>query len=172
MVIASFFLSLIAYFLKLTSFPMLPILPFIPFLALVSLLKPFSKALLLVTLVGFLVDLLSSDPLGIHAINYALCLLICFRIRTLFSLESPLQLVLYSALYSFVSTQLQIGLLFLFDRRIEFLGKWWLLQWISLPLIDAMYAFVWFTGPLALYRTIYHTWTVYWLKKNNLTFRN
>jgi rod shape-determining protein MreD len=167
MIIFSFLLSIIALFLKITTFPDLPILPFIPFLALLSLLRPFSKVLLAATLSGFIVDLLSSDPLGIHALNYTLCILICFRFRSLFSSESPLQLVFYATLYSFVSTQLQIGLLFLFDRRVEFLGKWWLMQWMSLPVIDAIYAFVWFAGPLALYRTMYRTWTVYWLKKNN-----
>ncbi len=168
MILFTFALGLIALFLKISTFPDLPILPFIPFLALLSLLRPFPKALLIATVSGFIVDLLSSDPLGIHALNYVLCILICYRFRTLFSSESPLQLGFYAALYSFVSTQLQIALLFLFDRRVEFLGKWWLVQWTSLPVIDAFYAFIWFAGPLALYRTIYRTWNVYWLKKNNL----
>ena len=118
MIIFAFLLSLMALFLKITTFPDLPILPFIPLLAILSLLRPFSKTILLATLSGFIVDLLSSDPLGIHALNYALCTLICFRFRTLFSSESPLQLGLYTILYSFASTQLQIALLFLFDRRV------------------------------------------------------
>jgi len=172
MILFSFFLSLTALLFKITTFPDLPILPFIPLLAILSLLRPFPKTVLLATVSGFLVDLLSSDPLGIHALNYALCILICFRFRSLFSSESPLQLGLYTIIYSFVSTGLQIALLFLFDRRIEFLGKWWLVQLASLPVIDALYAFIWFAGPLALYRAINHTWTIYWLKKNNPTFRN
>lgn len=171
MIILSFILSLTALFLKITIYPGLELAPFIPFLAILSLVKPFKKALPLATLAGFIIDLLSSDPLGIHALNYTLCILICFRCRSLFSTESPLQLGLYTALYSFVSTQLQIALLFLFDRRVEFLGKWWLVQWLSLPVIDAVYAMIWFAGPLALVRFLHKTWTIYWLKKNDQNSR-
>jgi rod shape-determining protein MreD len=171
MILFAFFLSLVALFLKLTIYPTLELAPFIPFLAVISLLRPFTTALPLAALAGLIIDLLSSDPLGIHALNYSLCLLICYRSRWLFSAESPLQLGLYTALYSFISTQLQIALLFLFDRRVEFLGKWWIVQWFSLPLIDAAYALIWFAGPLALTRALHRYWIVYWLKKKdqNLT---
>jgi rod shape-determining protein MreD len=167
----AFLLSLIALFLKISVYPGLELAPFMPLLAVLSLLKPMAKAIPLATLAGFIIDLLSSDPLGIHALNYTLCVLIAYRCRSLFSAESPIQLGLYTALYSFVSTQLQIALLFLFDRRVEFLGKWWLVQWMSLPLIDAVYAMIWFAGPLSLFRFTHRTWTVYWLKKNDQNFR-
>lgn len=167
MILFSFLLSMMALLLKITAYPNLPIIPCIPLLALLSLLRPFSKALVIAASTGFIVDLFSADPIGIHALNYTLCILICFRFRSLFSAESPLQLGLYTALYSFISTHLQIALLFLFDRRVEFLGKWWLVQWASLPLIDATYAFIWFAGPLALYHTIHRNWVIYWLRKNN-----
>jgi hypothetical protein len=168
MIILSFFLSLIPFFLQILVYgPSLPILPFIPLIALSLLLQPLSKTLFISAFTGLLVDLLSADPFGIHALNHAATAALCFRGRSLFSVERPLQFSLYTAICSFVSTILQIALLFLFDRRVSFQGKWWLAEWTLLPLIDALYAFMWFAGPLALFRSVHRLWEVYWLKKKS-----
>lgn len=168
MILFAFLLSLVAFSLQLSIYgSSLPILPFIPFVILSALLRPLSKALFYSCLAGFLVDVLGADPFGIHALNYTLIAALCYRNRSRFSAEAPVQLSLCAAFGSFVSTQLQILLLFLFDRRILFEGKWWIAEWTLLPLFDGLYTFIWFTGPLALFRKIRRMWMVYWLRKKN-----
>jgi hypothetical protein len=75
---------------------------------------------------------------------------------------------MYTALISWIATLLYIGVFFLFDRRIHFSGRWWLTEWLCLPLFDGIYALLWFTGPLALYRSGRKAWALHWLKKRRL----
>ena len=160
-------LSAAALWLQTIYYPTLPILPFAPFIALSLMLRPFSRAILLACLAGIGIDLLSSDPLGLHGLSYTLSAAALYRLRNLFSADQPMQLSFYTAIVSLIVTMLQIGLLFLFDRRVPFCGKWWLTDWAVLPVADAIYALAWFAGPLALFSYIHRTWVIYWLKKNN-----
>ncbi|MDE3046280.1 MAG: hypothetical protein KGJ02_06525 [Verrucomicrobiota bacterium] len=163
----AFFLSLTCLWFQATLYAGLPISPFVPFLALTALLAPFRKALWLAALAGLCTDLLTSDPLGLSALGSCASMALCYSWRNRFSAEIPLQFSLYTALFSAISSFLQIALLFLFDRRVPFDGKWWMMQWACFPIADAIYAFVWFAGPLILYRTFRRTWVIYWLKKKD-----
>lgn len=168
MIILGFALAL-AYLALQTISPFcakVPILAFAPFLALLSLYRPLPRALHWSCFAGLLIDILSYDPFGIHALNYTLSSLFCYRWRRRFSAEIPLQFALYTAIFSAISTILQTLMLFLFDRRISFQGIWWITDWPFLPICDALYALLWFAGPLALYRILRRTWGIYWLKKN------
>jgi rod shape-determining protein MreD len=158
----AFVLSLIAFLVQLRLYPHLPILPFMPFLTLLCLSLPLQRVLALSAATGFLLDLLSNDPFGVNALNYTLTVFLSYRFRSLFSSEVPLQFALFTAILSFLSTQLQLGLFFLFDRRIDFLGSWWLTQWGLLPAFDATFALIWFVGPLAMYRFLRKNWLTYW----------
>lgn len=160
-------LSAAALWMQILFYPTFPILPFAPFIAISLLSRPFSRALLLACIAGISIDLLSNDPLGINGLSYTLAAAALYRIRNLFSVTHPIQLSFYTAIVSLIITALQIGLLFLFDRRVPFCGKWWLTDWAMLPVADAIFALVWFAGPLALFSYVHKTWVVYWLKKNN-----
>jgi cell shape-determining protein MreD len=168
MIILGFLLSILFLCLQTVSpfFSSLPMLAFIPFLALVNLLHPLSKTLPWSCFVGILIDLLSYDPFGVHALNYTLSSLVCFRGKRYFYFDAPLQFGLYTAFFSFISTVLQVVLLFLFDRRILFQGRWWLIDGPLLPICDALYALLWFAGPLAIYRILRRLGGIYWLKKH------
>jgi len=171
MILLSFCLSVAFLYLQATN-PLcahVPILAFAPFLALLGLTRPLSKTLRWSAFAGILIDLLSYDPFGIHALNYTLSSLFCFRWRRRFSADTPLQFGLFTALFSAASGLLQVTLLFLFDRRILFQGIWWMTDWPLLPVCDALYATLWFAGPLALYRILRRMWGIYWLKKNQNT---
>jgi rod shape-determining protein MreD len=167
MLLFTYFLAALALWIQATLYPNLPILPFAPFLSLACLVRPLNKTLLSSFLAGLAVDLVSSDPFGLHALTYCLAAALSFRVRKLFSAEIPLQYALFTALVSLVATLFQIILLFLFDRRVPFCGIWWLTDWATLPILDALYTLVWFAAPLALYRTLHRRWVIYWLKKKN-----
>lgn len=161
----AFALGAFALILQGVLHPYLPILAFAPAIAFASLRSSFPKTLWFSALAGALVDLLSEDPMGVHALNYTMAAALLYRFRNPFSHDEALHLSLYTALLSALSTILQLFLLFLFDRRIPFNGKWVLADLIGMPLFDALYAFVWFTAPLALVERLRRHWMVFWLKR-------
>lgn len=147
----AFTLALAALFFKTILFPNFVLLTFAPFLAIVTLSSPLPKCLILAFISGATLDLLSNDPMGVHALNYTVISLIFFRYRRYFSAQLPLHLSLFTFFISFGSTILQLFLLFLFDRRIPFTGKWILGDLILMPAMDALYALLWFAYPLKLF---------------------
>ncbi len=167
MLLFAYFLSALALLAQATVLPHLPILAFTPFLALSCLLRNFDRALLCGCMAGLTIDLLASDPFGLHALTYSLSLALCYPLKNLFSSDEPMQLSLYTSLLSIGTTLIQVLLLFLFDRRIPFCGRWWMTDWIALPVVDAIYALIWFAGPLALFRVVRRRWVIYWLKKKS-----
>ena len=167
MLFFAYLLAAIALWLKCTLLPQIPLIPFAPFLALSSLRCPLDKAIGCSVVAGIGVDLLSSDPLGVHALTYSLATALCYRLRNLFSAEAPSQYAMFTGLISAALTLVHILLLFLFDRRVPFCGLWWITDWAVLPIVDAVYALIWFAGPLALMQTIYRRWVIFWLKRKN-----
>ena len=167
MLILAFFLSFTALLFQGIAIPHLSILAFAPFVALVSLRATPLKALWLSALAGVCLDLLSDDPMGLHAVNYTVTTALLFKAKKHFSHDVPFHLSLFTGLISLCSTLLQLILLFLFDRRVPFSGKWIFTDLIGMPVIDALYAFVWFAAPLALFEKLRRIWVVFWLKKRN-----
>lgn len=167
MIPTCFALSVGLLWLQATIYSELPVLVFAPFLALASLDAKLGSALLWSAGAGFAVDLLSSDLLGLHALTYTLTCLAAGRFRHRFSSEAPTQFAMYTALLSYVATLIQLSLLFLFDRRAPFPGKWFFSEGLGLALIDGAYALMWVAGPFALYRLAHKWWILHWLKKTN-----
>ncbi len=147
----AFLLSAIALFLQMTIFPHFVILAFAPWIAFVTLKCSSKRSLLLAMMGGIFLDLFSNDPIGVHALNYTLVAFILSRYRRFFSYDQPRHLSLFTLLVSFVSTVLQLFLLFLFDRRIPFTGEWILVDLVLMPIADAFYALIWFAYPLKLF---------------------
>lgn len=154
MLTATFLLAASALILQSVLCPPFTLLPFAPWIALVSLRSSLSKTLWLVAAAGAAVDLISDDPMGVHAINYCLTAWLLFRFRNHFLHDNPFHLSLFTTLISFASTAFQIFLLFLFDRRIPFAGKWILGDLLAMPIADGLYALVWFAAPLFLYNKL------------------
>ena len=139
--------------------------PFLPFIALTIMKKKLKVALYLSALAGCVTDLLSSDPIGVSALNYTFLAALFYRFKSLFSEEEPLHLSLFTAFLSFSCTLFQFFLLFLFDRRVPFSGKWILADWIGMPVLDALYAFIWVAAPLSLVNYLRRMWMIFWLKR-------
>lgn len=149
--------------------PRLAILAFAPWIALLLLRCSLNKALWLSALAGACIDLISDDPMGLHALNYVLTASLLVRFGKHFLFDQPLHLSLFTGLVSATSTLLQVALLFLFDRRVPFGGRWILADLVGMPVIDALYAFVWFAAPLALFSRLRRYWVHYWLKRKSLS---
>ena len=165
MLIFAFVLATVAVILQGILQPFLPILAYAPFLALVILRAPLVRALWMSAGAGAIMDLLSDHPVGLHAVNYVLTTAILYRIRNRFSYDQSLHFSFFSALVSAFATLLHLILLFLFDRRVPFSGKWFFVDWGGIVAIDALYAFVWFAAPLALFEQLRRLWGLFWLKR-------
>jgi rod shape-determining protein MreD len=158
----AFAMGTAALILQSVLCPHFTLLAFAPWIALVSLSRPFIKTLWLSAAAGAVIDLISDDPMGVHALNYCLTAALLFRYKKHFLHDNPLHLCLYSALVSLSSTLIQIFLLFLFDRRVPFAGKWVLGDLVGMPIADGIYALVWFAAPLILYNKLRRHWSFYW----------
>lgn len=167
--IFGFILSSIMLLVQTVIFPGVSFLPFAPWIALVILKASKSselpRTLWLTSLAGVFTDLFSDHPIGLYAIVYCLSSLFLFRIRTHFLHEKILHLSIFTMLISFVSTQLQLFFLFLFDRRVPITGKWAISDWFGMPLVDGLFACIWFAGPLFLLSKANRIWVLFWLKK-------
>jgi len=170
MLVFAFFLATLAFFLQAAIFPQMSFLAFSPWIALTILKSQRSsslwKTLWLTSLAGVFTDLFSDHPMGLHAITYCLSSLFLFRFKNHFLYDRVLHLGLFTTLVSFISTQLQLFFLFLFDRRVPFTGKWALSDWLGMPIADGIFACLWFAGPLILFSKGNRLWIKFWIKKN------
>lgn len=167
MFLFAFALGFIALIFQGILVPHLSILAFAPFIGLATLRCNLIRALWCSAAAGCVVDLFSDDPMGLHALNYVVMASLLFRIRKHFSYDQPLHLSLFTGLISIGSTLLQLLLLFLFDRRVPFGGKWVFADLVGMPVIDALYAFVWFTAPMSLFDKLRRMWVLFWLKRKS-----
>ena len=145
------------------------LLAFAPFLAMCLLRGSVRGSLWMAAAAGLSVDLFSDDPIGLHTLNYVMTARILYGVKRRLSYEEPLHLGLYSGGISFVSTLMQLFLLFLFDRRVPFSGKWALVDLFCMPIADGVYALVWIAAPLLAVQRLRYKWDIYWVKKKNLS---
>ena len=167
MCFAAYLTSLFVLFLQATSYFAIPVFPFTPFLSSLSLKKSMTQVFWISAIGTLPLDLLSSDPMGIHSLSCMVTAVIAARVRQLFSSDSWIQFSVFSGILSFIQIPISTLFLFLFDRRIPFQGKWWIVDWPLLAILDAIYAAVWFIGPLAIYTIVQKSWDLYWLRKEN-----
>lgn len=140
---------LIALFFALTS--LFSVLPFSPYLAILYHRSEWVKALWISTLCGFILDLLSTAPFGMHALQMFLAALFLYGFRIYF-VDKPIGLASYTALISLTSTLLSRLSLTLYDPALPFTFKGLTTDFILMPLADALYAFLFFSCPLICYR--------------------
>ena len=148
----SFFLALITALFGTALLPNVRLMAFAPFLALLYMRKSFVTSLWIACLSGLLIDLLASQHrFGIYGLGYCLITVLLYSQRKHFFDDKPLGLALFTALISFFSTSLQ---LIVFERGISLTWKLACTDLIGMPLLDAVYAFVWFTCPIKVYQHI------------------
>lgn len=153
-----FCLSLAMAVFQSALFPEIAILSFAPFVSLACMRSSLPAALWCAAGAGVMADLLSADPFGIHAIAMCGAAAASYRFRRLFFQVEALQLCFFTAIYSAIFTPVLIAMLFLFDRRAPLGGQWSFLDFATMPLVDAAYAFFWFVGPLLFFEWAKKQW--------------
>jgi rod shape-determining protein MreD len=135
--------------------PHVKLFAFAPFLALLYNRCSFQSSLWLASLCGLVIDLSSSEfRLGVHALQFCLTTLLLYQQKRHFFEDKPLALCLFTLLISSVSTLLQLLLVSIFNQAIPFSGMLLATDFFVMPLLDAVYALVWFCCPMMLYAHI------------------
>ena len=165
----TFLLALLASLLQGILLPGFSLCTIATWIALVILKKPLLQTLWLTPLAGLILDLLSDHPFGVHALAFTLTAALLYPMRRHFAADSVLHLALFSTLISAISSLLLLFLLFLFDRRVPFGGRWALVDVIVMPLFDGAFAALWFGWPLLLLAKMRKIWDLFWIKRKNLS---
>lgn len=143
-----FLIACVMALLEGALFPELRLLPFAPFLALAYYRLSFPSALWAALGTGLLFDLMTAEMrFGLYALNFLLVTTIFYHQKKHFFEDKSLAFSLYTALISLGSTLL----LFPF-HDLAFSLPSLISDLIIMPLIDGLYAFLWFTTPVKLYK--------------------
>ena len=148
----SFFLAVMASLFGTLFFPHIRILTFSPFLALTYNRTSLVSSMWIAALCGLILDLTSSElRIGTCALNFCITTLFLYRQKKHFFEDKLLALSLFTALISTVSTIVQLFLSSLFGSAFRLTAKLLFTDLIAMPLVDAVYAFLWFSCPILLY---------------------
>lgn len=147
-----FALALFFVFYGAILLPDTRLVPFAPFFAIVFERNSYVKSLWVATLCGLVMDIFSSQMyFGLYAICYGITAAICFHQKRHFFEDKPIALSLYSALISSLSSLSLIVLTLLFDKQFPVTLEVLISEGLITPILDALYAFVWFTVPMKVY---------------------
>ena len=131
-----------------SSFIDIKFIYFAPFIIFLFYRFSLITILWIATLLGFFQDLFSSSFFGISAILYLLCCIILFREKRF--TDKPINLSLFTILFSLIYSIFNPILFFIFDKKINLSIKWLAADLIIFPLLDGIYAFVFFAMPILL----------------------
>ncbi|MBI3236693.1 MAG: hypothetical protein HYZ48_03200 [Chlamydiales bacterium] len=147
------FLAILALLFGTALFPNLHLFAFSPFFAIVYNKRSLIASLWITALCGTFLDLISSElTFGLTPLYLVLTTCALYRAKKHFFEDKPLSLSLFTALISSVATLLHIATTTIFDRAIHTLSwKFALIDLIIMPMIDAIYAFIWFYLPMRGY---------------------
>lgn len=147
-----FALALIFTFYGTILLPDTRLVTFSPFFAIVFERNTYVKSLWIATICGLIMDIFSSQMhFGIYAVCYGITAAICYQQKKHFFEDKPIALSLFSALISAISSLILIALTILFDKQFPITFEVVLSDGLITPILDALYAFVWFTMPIKVY---------------------
>lgn len=154
----AFFLALFGALFGTALVPHWHVMAFAPFLAITYQRNKLLGALWLALICGLIMDLITSQfRMGMFSLNYLLTTLLLFSQRRHFFEDKSLAISLYSALISFVSSLIHFFLLFCMGNNPAFSLKFFMADLLVMPLFDAVYALVWFIGPIKFCRYLQRT---------------
>jgi hypothetical protein len=140
--------ALYAFFLPI-FLPQLRLTFFAPFLILAFYSCNLASTLWLALLVGSLVDLFSVDTrFGFYAFNYCLTAAVLYKRKQILFVDSPATLPAMTALFALVATLFQWILRAIFHEGIAMSWKWFATDFIAMPLLDGIYAWLGIAVPL------------------------
>jgi rod shape-determining protein MreD len=146
--IVLFFMALIPALLAPAIFPSLKLTFFAPFLVLVYYKKSYLSSMWIALFCGLIMDIFSSQArFGLYAVNYCVTTWFLFRQKRHFFEDSVSTLPIMTYFFAVISSLVQVLLLSIFVKSMHLTLVWVGTDLIMMPILDAIYAFVWFTLP-------------------------
>jgi hypothetical protein len=153
--IIPFLLALVAHLYGGIFTAPLHLIAFAPFFAISMQRLSLLGTLWTAALTGLLVDMTSSWlRFGFFALSYTLTCWIAYKQRKHFFEDQAISLSLYTAFISCLSSTVQLALLAFGPSRLPLDLPFLATDLLLMPLVDGLYAFLWFTCPLQLYTLI------------------
>lgn len=148
-----FLLALFALFFSTIFFSTLRLIAFAPFFAILFVRKPYLFSLWTACLCGLLVDLCNTDiRFGLFSLGYLLTTVFAHRIKSRFFETSPLSICVYTSIISALFSVIQCILMPLFHETLSLSMRVLITSCILMPLVDALYALIWFICPMWAYQ--------------------
>ncbi len=147
----SFLIAFLAMLFSPLYFPHLHLLFFAPYLV-TCFYKQSRYSVLWKSLgCGLIIDLFSSTPLfGATTLNYCVTSLLLYRQRRNFFEDQTLTLPLMTFLFSSISSIITALLYLVFASKYTFSLRWIVTDLFEMPILDALYALVFFAIPFQL----------------------
>ncbi len=153
LILLAFLFALVPTLLSPVLTPWLRINYFAPFLTLMFYKRPLQSCLWYAFGCGFILDLLTARlRLGLYIVNYCLTIGLLYGQKRHFFEDKLSTLPIMTALFSILSTVIQIVLLKIAGTTLELSWAWLGTDLVLFPLADAAYALVWFAIPAYLLR--------------------
>jgi rod shape-determining protein MreD len=122
-------------------------------------------------ILGFLQDLFSTNFFGINAICYFLTSAILYREKRFFN-DKPINLSIFTSIFSLIFSVFNPFLFFIFDKKINLSIKWVGADLVILPLLDGIYAFIFFALPILLFEKLIRIgFKNLWIKYKKMIFQ-
>lgn len=148
----AFILVLIALIFFPIFFPAFRLIAFAPFYGLVFIRQPFKSSLWITGACSLLMDLTSSQMrFGLWTLNGTLTLFSTYRFKDYFYEDKAFAVCIYSALIACISSLWQLILMDQFSSSTLFSIQTVVLDCLFMSVLDAFYAFFWFTCPMKIY---------------------
>lgn len=134
-----------------------PLTFFAPFLAMIYHRHSLIGSLWISSGCGIVIDLLSTTPFGIYTLNYVAVSLLLYRYRIYF-VEKPIGLASLTLIFSIMSSIVTRTFFLIIGISIPFTLKGGVTDFLLLSLADGIYALLFFSCPLILYRLARRQW--------------
>ncbi len=155
-----FFLGFVLLLFLPLFLPSLRLTYFAPYLVVVCYYRPLFNALWHGAACGLLIDLFSSStPFGVTSLTYVFSTAFLYSQTRHFFEDKSSTLPVMTSFFAVLSTGLQALLLGFFGCGTIFCWRWVTTDLVFMPLLDAAYAFLWFSLPFHLIR-----WSVKFIK--------
>lgn len=126
-----------------SSFTNFKFIYFAPILIFLFYRLSFISTLWIATFFGVIQDLLSSSFFGINTLTYLFTSVVLYKEKRFFN-EKPINLAIYTAVFSLIFSIFNPLLFFIFDKKINLTIKWIAADLIMYPVLDGIYALIFF----------------------------
>jgi len=165
-----FFISIFSM-IFFSSFINIKFIYFTPLIIFLFYRFSFISILWISIILGLIQDFFSTNFFGINTICYFLSSSILYKERKFFK-DKPINLSIFTSIFSLIFSIFNPFLFFIFDKKINLSIKWIATDLILFPVLDGLYAFIFFAMPLLFFEKITKIrYKNLWMKYKKIIFQ-